>query len=321
MDATRCAGDVRGVLRRGLGLRDAERVRRLNEQLAEKIRLERFLFSDLMQIYSQISARGARLYNRTGELIDVSKFKPIIKSALVRHYRRVFREFPLQISSNADLEQKQLSHEQQQIRQQQNEYVEDRSELSAQQITDSTQKRWDRSIEAAIAALLLLRPKPQIDDITGATITGTTRVPILPETPSGLVHVDTETGEVVNPDAQSDRTAVANNAKSGFNSGSASRSRTAATTETQSSSETNKNIIAVTLLTAANIFSGAQKIWMTILDGRERASHNMANGQKVSIHQPYEVQGQQLMYPGDISLGATADNVVNCRCGSMIIVR
>lgn len=56
------------------------------------------------------------------------------------------------------------------------------------------------------------------------------------------------------------------------------------------------------------------KRWRTILDGRERDAHNEADGLLVSIGEPFEVGGELLMYPLDTSLGATADNIANCRC-------
>lgn len=58
----------------------------------------------------------------------------------------------------------------------------------------------------------------------------------------------------------------------------------------------------------------SMKRWVTILDGREREWHNEANGMLVPIDEPFEVGGELLMYPLDSSLGATADNIANCRC-------
>jgi hypothetical protein len=55
-----------------------------------------------------------------------------------------------------------------------------------------------------------------------------------------------------------------------------------------------------------------QKEWSTSLDGRERASHRAADGQTVPYDQPFIVQGEELMEPGDRR--GSASNVVNCRC-------
>ena len=57
-----------------------------------------------------------------------------------------------------------------------------------------------------------------------------------------------------------------------------------------------------------------QKTWHSLLDGRERKWHHDAHGQTVPIREPFEILGELLMYPLDTSLGATADNIANCRC-------
>lgn len=58
----------------------------------------------------------------------------------------------------------------------------------------------------------------------------------------------------------------------------------------------------------------ATKIWHATLDGREREWHNEADGQEVGQDEPFIVNGEELMFPGDTSLGATGSNIYNCRC-------
>lgn len=53
------------------------------------------------------------------------------------------------------------------------------------------------------------------------------------------------------------------------------------------------------------------KTWRTIGDIKVRTAHKNANFQTVPLNEPFIVKGQMLMYPGDTSLGATIDNVVN----------
>ena len=57
-----------------------------------------------------------------------------------------------------------------------------------------------------------------------------------------------------------------------------------------------------------------RKTWHSLLDRRERKWHHDADGQTVPILEPFEILGELLMYPLDTSLGATADNIANCRC-------
>jgi len=62
------------------------------------------------------------------------------------------------------------------------------------------------------------------------------------------------------------------------------------------------------------------KIWIPRIDGRERPEHGaMLNKKPIPKNQPFIVGGESLMYPGDSSLGASAGNLVNCRCSQHYI--
>ena len=63
------------------------------------------------------------------------------------------------------------------------------------------------------------------------------------------------------------------------------------------------------------------KEWITALDGRERPEHAGANGQRVALEEPFVVSGEELMHPGDGSRGASAANLVRCRCTHAFIPR
>lgn len=56
------------------------------------------------------------------------------------------------------------------------------------------------------------------------------------------------------------------------------------------------------------------KIWVDTPDGRTRDAHVGAGGQKRRLNEPFIVDGEKLMHPGDSSLGAGPENVANCRC-------
>lgn len=56
------------------------------------------------------------------------------------------------------------------------------------------------------------------------------------------------------------------------------------------------------------------KTWNTILDGRERITHNFADGQMQPIGMPFEVGSSLLMFPHDTSLGADLEEIISCRC-------
>lgn len=61
----------------------------------------------------------------------------------------------------------------------------------------------------------------------------------------------------------------------------------------------------------------ATKSWSITGDGNTRDAHVYMSGQTVNIDQPFIApNGSRLMYPGDSSLGASADLVIGCRCSS-----
>ena len=64
-----------------------------------------------------------------------------------------------------------------------------------------------------------------------------------------------------------------------------------------------------------------RKMWLSTPDNRTRAAHSAidVDGQIRDIDQPFDVGGEQLMYPGDSSLGASLGNVIQCRCTTVPI--
>lgn len=64
-----------------------------------------------------------------------------------------------------------------------------------------------------------------------------------------------------------------------------------------------------------------QAQWITARDARVRSpatgskfDHQKADGQVRKVGKPFGVSGEKLLFPGDRSLGASAGNIVNCRC-------
>ena len=56
------------------------------------------------------------------------------------------------------------------------------------------------------------------------------------------------------------------------------------------------------------------KFWVATSGIRTRLWHAEVNGQRRDLDEPFDVDGEELMFPGDTSLGASGKNVVNCRC-------
>jgi hypothetical protein len=57
-----------------------------------------------------------------------------------------------------------------------------------------------------------------------------------------------------------------------------------------------------------------KKKWIDVGDKRERKTHLEVGGTTLTIGEPFSVGGSLLQFPKDTSLGASADEIVNCRC-------
>lgn len=57
-----------------------------------------------------------------------------------------------------------------------------------------------------------------------------------------------------------------------------------------------------------------RKTWLSLGDEFVRDSHADADGQTVDDDEAFDVGDSQLQWPGDISMGAPAEEVINCRC-------
>lgn len=102
-----------------------------------------------------------------------------------------------------------------------------------------------------------------------------------------------------------------------------------AITETQAPSESTKYIEAEVLSgLTPSILGGSslvqtpsKKRWRTMGDDRVRKIHHLVNGQERSLNEPFIVNGEYLRFPGDSSLGASIDNIANCRCIAVYSVK
>jgi len=68
-------------------------------------------------------------------------------------------------------------------------------------------------------------------------------------------------------------------------------------------------------MVGAELGEGLIKKWHTNMDGRERDPHGDITGQRRKMKEAFKSgTGNKLMFPGDRSLGAGADDIVHCRC-------
>ncbi len=76
------------------------------------------------------------------------------------------------------------------------------------------------------------------------------------------------------------------------------------------------NISNVATLELNNVYD---KIWLTMGDDEVRPSHQLADGEKTNINNFFIVDNEKLLYPKDMSNGATIGNTINCRCVSITV--
>lgn len=87
---------------------------------------------------------------------------------------------------------------------------------------------------------------------------------------------------------------------------------TIAATETQNLSEKSKYTEASVVATATA--TPIYKTWMAVLDERTRMTHAAADGQTVQNTDAFTVGSASMLFPGDSSLGAPPEEIINCRC-------
>lgn len=63
------------------------------------------------------------------------------------------------------------------------------------------------------------------------------------------------------------------------------------------------------------------KRWRNAKDSRSRPAHAAADGQVRLLEEAFDVGGEKLMHPGDSSLGASAGNIIQCRCTMQSVLR
>lgn len=79
----------------------------------------------------------------------------------------------------------------------------------------------------------------------------------------------------------------------------------------------NSSLLAHGLLVQKQDNKTFLKKWDTTMDDRERAAHGLANNQTRPLEQPFIVDGEPLLFPGDPS--GSADNVCGCRCDLRLV--
>ncbi|MEL7299370.1 MAG: phage minor head protein [Pseudomonadota bacterium] len=95
------------------------------------------------------------------------------------------------------------------------------------------------------------------------------------------------------------------------------RGQRIARTEAHNAFSAGRNESVVQMIESGRIPPDAVTLtWQATISKRTRDTHLAMNGQKVPYGQAFtSPSGAQMMYPGDESLGAPSEELINCRCG------
>lgn len=257
-----------------------------SEQLALKMKLEQGLLRQMKSYYNQIAQLNRAIYTETGQTLDVSEFDMELQGVLLAHYRKVGRSIGTnlrrQINKAAPdfFEKKQIDE---QITLALTEAFRRWADESTLKISESTQRALDDTFSDAQAQAVAAALQGEEETII-------------------------------------DNAAIAIEGTKAFKNRVKSRPQTTATTETQKAFEGSKQIEMEVVIAEVENITGesAQEVieteWVAVLDQNTRQAHVIADGQRRPLNEPFIVGGERLLYPGDTSLGATAKNVINCRC-------
>jgi len=246
---------------------------------ARKIKLERSAYDDVDKFLNKIARHFSSFYAKNGVPINVSVYQKELENMLRDHHIRV--------ASNFDDEIRKLLG------------------------TPNNEKLVARKLEGNIKGYAAQRAH-----LMSHSIIDTTRDHIESAVKNAFIQVAKDGI----PDSNRN---IARLATENLRDRIVGRAKTISITETQSAAEKGKSMERDTLLDLGSSFGDKpfkemtrRKVWIALLDDHTREDHVDADSQEVDDDEPFEVGGDQLMEPGDDSLGAGPDQICNCRCSS-----
>lgn len=249
----------------------------VSTQLAAKLRLEATLRRELNSVFAKISRDFAVVVASTGTPQEAAHYAPVWIALLNNHYQRAQRAF----TGIAKKEVKQEADD------------EDNKELLALALL-----AWRNNTAGPHAE--------QLTATTRANMTDAIRTAYNQFAEDNHIPSDRELAAAA--------AAILRRKLRG-------RESAIAISETQAAAESTKFIeaevesgIKPRVIGGGLAATTTRKVWRTVGDSKVRPIHRVANGQSRALTEPFLVNGELLMHPGDSSLGASAGNVANCRC-------
>lgn len=281
----------------------AEQQRAANRALAEKLRLEPAMIVQLRSWFANISKDLEAFFARTGQVPDATVYQPELEGILSRQYRRVSNAFSADVTNflrEADEDDPTIAI------------------LTAFAVANGIELSeliTDMENEATVRQQAFNTVNIAQDS---KSIIATTQKDLDTSIVFGTLFLFDQ--GIMNPS----RNQVAKASRKAFVNSSRSRPTTIATTVTQLAAEGTKQIEFDVFLENRNRGFAPplrrEELWITRGDQKVRASHVAADNTLKNDNGVFIVGGDQLKFPGDKSLGASAGNTINCRCAAVLSI-
>lgn len=246
--------------------------------VTKKKQLETDFKRKLIPFFNQIVSDFEIIYSQTGKTFDADAYLSELISLLINHYRKVMNKLGFLLSKREKINNDDLMLLLQSAHLM---YSLNRSDTQSKIITRTTNTDIDKSIDEATTFLLIGGYSMSRDSITeeaSKRLSGKLSA-------RTTVIANVETQGVAEESRFMERIALSGDSPYGGLKG-----------------------------TGLELYDNPTKTWVADLDERTREAHVLANGQTVPYNGLFLVKGQYLRYPGDMSFGATMDNIANCRC-------
>lgn len=249
------------------------------QDTAAKMRLELPFVVILRKFYRKLAKEFNIVYKQTGQSISAFSYQDELKGFLEEHYKKVIGRFSKRLRRS--------------------------SIKSFKQIED------DSSIDRELAQFI-------------ASYAGV-RAALISQSNEDAINKAVSNAPLLFNEVIPSRDEIADVAAENIVADGYSRADTIALTETQTVSEKTKAVEFAAIVAAARLLSpdvdggrleqNYEKVWIAVLDQKTRIGHVFADGQIVDADEPFLVDGEYLMFPGDPN--GSPGNIINCRCVSV----
>ena len=295
-----------------LNTTQAEQVRVATNELAKKVKLEVRMQRELRELFLNMSIDLAALYALTGSVPNAQIYSADVRGIVLRQYRRTAKAFSGSIVA----------------------FLKEASKNEEEKITQALTAI---AIARGITLAALIK---EIDNVTKVQINNF----IIDRTEQDVASITRTNQKVLETsvakakvklkdelEREPTRAEIAASSSKTFRQASFNRVGTIAATTTQGGAEGTKEIERAAFFGVRNGFDALeiglapmepQEIWLTQGDSivRTGAFNHLAADFQKKENGSFTVSGEKLKFPGDRSLGASAGNVINCRCSAVIVI-